>query len=97
MADEQRYGKRSMSTASWIGLLVGLVMLSAGVIANVDARGVERQYDVIAEQTKKNGDDIQSLIRTASTNVANIANLTAAVSDLKGMMEGHILGTRAVR
>jgi hypothetical protein len=80
-----------LSTASWVAIIVGVLMLVAGVIFDIDARSVGKEYERIFTTVSTLLASSITTATTVATNSSNIANLTIAVHDLKTLVENHIL------
>ena len=99
-ADSKRMAPFRITTASWVAIVVGVIMLATGVVFDIDARSVKDRYDGLSarvqtmeEQHRVIENDLRDLSNATATNTANITNLISAVADLKGLIEAHILGS----
>jgi uncharacterized membrane protein len=90
-----------LSTASWIALVVGILMTALGAVFIANAQAVANtvaQDQAIIQEIKSDNKDQDALIQTIAQKVseqtANVNNLTENIRTLTQLVQGHILRDR---
>jgi uncharacterized membrane protein len=90
-----------MSTASWIALIAGILMVCLGAVFIANAAAVTNtvadEKAVIQEMktvNDKQDDMIQQTAQSVAAMTANVNNLMDSVKNLTSLVQGHILRER---